>query len=238
MAKTPAQRAAKHGGPATSLTQPGVLARPGSPAAVAEGGGNGNLILIAASVATAFLFWYFHLLTLEQMTQLSNGHPMPDSLIGGFDLSYIEQLRGSMDADARGQLQFVHKTAGTLFPLVFGFTWIILIAFNVRRAALRRALWAVPVLFAVVQLCANVAVDSMLADGTPDGGQVALTSFLVVSSWVLLALALLAGGCALVLGRGRKRHSRANGAKAAPDGGPSASPDGGSPGGNSPRGRR
>ncbi|MCY0904817.1 hypothetical protein [Arthrobacter sp. H14-L1] len=229
MAKTPAQRAAKHGGPAASPTQPAVVARPGSPAELAKATGNGNLLLLAASVATVLLFWYFHLLTLEQMTQLSNGQPMPDSLFGGFDRAYIHQLRGSMDADARGQLQFVHKTAGTLFPLVFGFTWLILIGVNVRRPAVRRALWAAPALFAVVQLCANFAVDGMLASETLAGGQVALASFLVVASWVLLLVSLLAGATALVLGWRRKRNSRGNGANAGAGGSPSA-------GANSPRG--
>ena len=83
--------------------------------------------------------------------------PMPDSLVGGFDAGYIGRLQGQMDSDALGQLSYVHKTAGTLFPLIFGFTWLLLIGTNVERKALRWALWALPMLFVVVRLCGNVA---------------------------------------------------------------------------------
>ena len=71
-----------------------------------------------------------------------------------------------MDDDARGQLNYVHKTAGTLFPLIFGFTWLLLIGTNVAKKSLRWALWAVPLLFVVVRLWGNVAIDSMLAAET------------------------------------------------------------------------
>ena len=94
---------------------------------------NSNLILIAGVVASLFLFWYLHLLTLNQLTQLSGGLAMPDSLVGGFDQGFVDQLRAAMDDDARGQLNYVHKTAGTLFPLIFGFTWLLLIGTNVAR---------------------------------------------------------------------------------------------------------
>ena len=48
-------------------------------------------------VASLFLFWYLHLLTLNQLTQLSGGLAMPDSLIGGFDAGLRGQLRAAMD---------------------------------------------------------------------------------------------------------------------------------------------
>ena len=164
---------------------------------------NSNLILIAGVVASLFLFWYLHLLTLNQLTQLSGGMGMPDSLVGGFDAGYVEQLRGAMDEAARGQLNYVHKTAGTLFPLIFGFTWLLLIGTNVARKGLRWALWAVPLLFAAVRLWGNAAIDSMLSSDTVDAGQVALASGLTVAGWVLLVLSLVAGGAAVFLGRKR-----------------------------------
>lgn len=130
---------------------------------------------------------------------------MPDSLIGGFDANYIGQLHAAMDDDARGQLNYVHKTAGTLFPLIFGFTWLLLIGTSVARKALRWALWALPLLFVVVRLWANVAIDGVLASATPDAGQVALASGLTVAGWLLLVLSLLAGAAAVLL---RKRPQR------------------------------
>jgi hypothetical protein len=113
----------------------------------------------------------------------------------------VEQLHAAMDDAARGQLSYVHKTAGTLFPLIFGFTWLLLIGTNVARKSLRWALWALPLLFAAVRLWGNTAIDAMLSAGTADAGQVALASGLTVAGWVLLALSLLAGAVALFLGR-------------------------------------
>lgn len=156
--------------------------------------------MIAGVVASLFLFWYLHLLTLDQLRQLSTDLAMPDSLIGGFDPAYVGQLQAAMDDDARGQLNYVHKTAGTLFPLIFAFTWLLLIGTNVARKALRWALWALPLLFVVVRLWANVAIDGMLASDGPDAGQVALASGLTVAGWALLVLSLLAGAAAVFLG--------------------------------------
>jgi hypothetical protein len=206
MAKTPAQRIKKHGAKAAvpqHYLPPVVNPRssPGSAEESRKAQNNSNTIVIAGVVATLFLFWYVHVLTLTQLTQLTGGLPMPDSLMGGFDGAYIEQLRSAMDADTRGQLNFVHRTAGTLFPLILGFTWLLLVGTNVSRKALRWALWAAPLLFVPVRLAGNVAIDSMLEAGRLDAGQVALASGLTVAGWVLLVLSLLAGIAAVFLGR-------------------------------------
>jgi hypothetical protein len=207
MAKTPAQRIKKHGSKAAVPQHhlPPVV-NPSTNRTPQKAENNSNLILIAGVVASLFLFWYLHLLTLDQLRQLTTGGlAMPDSLIGGFDANYIGQLHAAMDDDARGQLNYVHKTAGTLFPLIFGFTWLLLIGTSVARKALRWALWALPLLFVVVRLWANVAIDGVLASATPDAGQVALASGLTVAGWLLLVLSLLAGAAAVLL---RKRPQR------------------------------
>ncbi|MEQ4519476.1 hypothetical protein ABLI39_08955 [Pseudarthrobacter sp. B907] len=202
MAKTPAQRIKKHGASAAVPQHhlPAVI-NPSTTRTPQKAQSNSNLILIAGVVASLFLFWYVHLLTLNQLTQLSGGLPMPDSLVGGFDQGFVEQLRSAMDGDARGQLNYVHKTAGTLFPLIFGFTWLLLIGTNVARKGLRWALWAVPLLFAGVRLWGNAAIDAMMSADTLDGGQVALASVLTLAGWVLLILSLVVGGPAVFLGR-------------------------------------
>lgn len=201
MAKTPAQRIKKHGAKAAVPEHhlPPVI-NPTTARTPEKARNNSNLIVIAGVVASLFLFWYLHLLTLDQLRQLSTDLAMPDSLIGGFDPAYVGQLQAAMDDDARGQLNYVHKTAGTLFPLIFAFTWLLLIGTNVARKALRWALWALPLLFVVVRLWANVAIDGMLASDGPDAGQVALASGLTVAGWALLVLSLLAGAAAVFLG--------------------------------------
>ncbi|TLM72720.1 hypothetical protein [Pseudarthrobacter sp. NamB4] len=206
MAKTPAQRIKKHGSKAAVPQHhlpPAV--NPTTARTPEKARSNSNLIVIAGVVASLFLFWYLHLLTLDQLRQLSTGLAMPDSLIGGFDPAYIGQLDAAMDEDARGQLNYVHKTAGTLFPLIFAFTWLLLIGTNVARKTLRWALWALPLLFVVVRLWGNVAIDGVLATDAPDPGQVALASGLTVAGWVLLVLSLVAGAVAVFLGARRPK---------------------------------
>ena len=208
MAKTPAQRIKKHGANAVVPQHhlPPVV-NPTTARTPEKAQANSNLIVIAGVVASLFLFWYLHLLTLAQMTQLSQEMAMPDSLVGGFDAGYIGRLQGVMNADALGQLSYVHKTAGTLFPLIFGFTWLLLIGTNVARKALRWALWAVPMLFVVVRLWGNVAIDAMMGTPGPDAGQVALASSLTVAGWVLFLLSLAAAAVAVFLNRrNRKQH--------------------------------
>lgn len=210
MAKTPAQRAKKHGDNASpGPALPGRAGSAGNPSTARtpeKAKSNGNLIVIAGVAASAFLFWYFHLLTLNQMTQLSDGLAMPDSMVFGFDTNYVATLKGLLDADGLGQLQYVHKTAGTLFPLIFGFTWLLLIGLNVASRKLRWTLWAAPVLFAVVHLVANAQIDTMLASPTIDATQVAWTSGLVTASWVLLVLSLAAAAFAMF---GRRKKTKA-----------------------------
>ncbi|MHA7210364.1 hypothetical protein [Arthrobacter sp. MDT1-65] len=187
MAKTRAQIARKHATPA-----------PQSPSPQARQG-NGSLVVIAAAVASLFLFWYFHLLTLGQMTQLSGGLTMPDMMVGGYDADYVRRLHEEMDDDARGQLSYLHRTAGTLFPLIFAFAWLLLIQLSAGRRRLRWALWSPVLLFVVVDLWENVAIDSVLAQATADPGAVALAATLTVLRWVLLALSLGAGAVAVFL---------------------------------------
>ncbi|QDG65939.1 hypothetical protein NIBR502772_06680 [Pseudarthrobacter sp. NIBRBAC000502772] len=203
MAKTPAQRIKKHGSKAAvpQHSLPPVI-NPSTKRSPQKAQSNTNLILIAGVTVSLFLFWYVHLLTLQQLTQLSGGLAMPDSLLGGFDAGYVGQLNAAMDNDARGQLNYVHKTAGTLFPLIFGFTWLLLIGTNVAKKALRWSLWALPLLFVVVRLWGNVAIDAALGSETADAGQVALASGLTVAGWVLFVVSLLAGATAVFL---RKR---------------------------------
>jgi hypothetical protein len=206
MAKTPAQRIKKHGSKAVvpQHNLPPVI-NPTTARSPQKAQSNSNLILIAGVVVSLFLFWYLHLLTLNQLTQLSGGLAMPDSLVGGFDPGYVGQLRDAMDGDARGQLNYVHKTAGTLFPLIFGFTWLLLIGTNVARTSIRWALWVLPLLFVVARLWGNVAIDALFGPETPDAGQVALASGLTVAGWVLLVLSLLAGAVAAFLASRKPR---------------------------------
>lgn len=159
--------------------------------------GNGNLILWAGLGAVVLLFWYYHLLVLNQMQDLSGGLTMPDQLLGGYNAEYIQKLQAAMDGDALGQLSYVHKTAGTLFPLFTALVAMLAIALHVPRRAVRWGLWAIPLLFAIVSVWSNPMIDGLLA-GTTDLDRVGLASGLTVISWILL-FATVATGLAVVI---------------------------------------
>lgn len=202
MSKTPAQRARKHGDRAAVApgARSGQPANPTTSRTPEQAEGNARLIIIAALVASVFMFWYYHLLTLSQMTQLSGGLAMPDSLVGGFSPDYAHRLQGALDDAARGQLNYVHKTAGTIFPLVAGFTFLLVFGTWLKKRALRWTAFAAVVLFAVVRLWGNIAVDTAVAPGA-DAGTAVLASALVVAGWVLLFLILLGAGAAVLASR-------------------------------------
>ncbi|NOJ61081.1 hypothetical protein [Arthrobacter sp. 260] len=194
MSKTRAQIARKHGAAAA-----GIPDAASAPAPSTAPRSNGNMLLIAAAATAVLLFGYYHLLALGQMSQLANGLTMPDMMFGGYGAAHIADLRAAMDEDALGQLSYLHKTAGTLFPLIFGIAWLLLIQLNVDRRWLRWLLWLPPLLFAAVDLWENVAVDALLAGSAPDDGQVALASALTVARWVLLGLSCVGGLLAVLL---------------------------------------
>ncbi|WP_334170590.1 hypothetical protein [Sinomonas sp.] len=206
MSKTPAQRARKHGDRAAvspsgqrpagqqGARTPVQPMRPAQP-----GEGNPKLIIIAALGATLFMFWYFHLLTLTQMTQLSNGLAMPDSLVGGFSTGYMEQLRGVLNSDALGQLSYVHKTAGTIFVVVFGLTFLLVFGAWAKSRVVRRAGFSAVLLFAVVSIWGQIAIDDALGGHAFDAGLATLASVLVVLGWVLFAVVVLGGGAVALL---------------------------------------
>ncbi|MHA7292596.1 hypothetical protein [Arthrobacter sp. HLT1-21] len=192
MSKTRAQIAKKHGAAAAGIPE----ATPAAPRS------NGNMVLIAAAVTAVLLFGYYHLLSLGQMSQLADGLTMPDMMFGGYGAGHVTDLQAAMDGDALGQLSYLHKTAGTLFPLIFGIAWLLLIQLNVDRRWLRWVLWSPPLLFAIVDLWENVAIDALLAAGSPDDGRVALVSALTIARWVLLGSSCIAGMLAVLLPAG------------------------------------
>ncbi|MDQ4503154.1 hypothetical protein [Sinomonas sp. ASV322] len=206
MSKTPAQRARKHGERA-AVAHSGRAPLPEPSKRKAQPGeGNPKLIVIAALGATVFMFWYFHLLALAQMTQLSSGLAMPDSMLAGFSPAYVEQLRGVMSGDALGQLSYVHKTAGTIFALAFGLTFALIVGILVRRRAARWAGFALVGAFVVVRVWGYIAIDGALGSQPFNAGQAVLASVLVVVGWALFAVVVLGAAALGVLTWRAKRQ--------------------------------
>ncbi|MCO1339294.1 hypothetical protein BJH93_10375 [Kocuria polaris] len=170
--------------PAPDASARPAVPNPTTPRTEAQARSNGSIILWAGLIASALLFWYYHVLALGQMEDLSGGLEMLDQRLLGYDAAAVEQLREAMDDDARGQLIYLHKTAGLLFPLFFALVTMLAVNLAVPRGPKRWGLWAVPLLFAVVDVLENGAIDALLAGGE-DPPAVGLVSALTIARWVL-----------------------------------------------------
>lgn len=193
--------AARIGSTAASPTAPpratlrDVDARQDLAAAGAQEGSPAMLVL-ALLGTTLFIGAYYHLLVLQQMTQLTGGLAMPDSMLV-YGQEHVRTLSGAMDEAARGQLNWVHKTAGVIFPIAVALTLTAVGAWRLRPAGAKWAAFGLGVLFVVVDVAENMAIEQAIAAGGPGAG---LAAALTLARWVLLALIALA--VALLLWKG------------------------------------
>ncbi len=155
---------------------------------------NPKLLVYALLGVTVFMFIYLHLYTLPQMTHFAGGFAMPDARLMGYDAGDIERLRNVMDETGTGQLNFLHKTAGVIFPVSVALSTWAVAGLVMRRGVFRWVLVAAAALFAVVDITENVLIDRILTMETLDDGLVTISSTLTVASWVLLILV----GCSVI----------------------------------------
>lgn len=169
--------------------------RPSADRRAAEGTtSNPKLLVYALLGVTVFMFIYLHLYTLPQMTHFAGGFAMPDARLMGYDAGDIERLRNVMDETGTGQLNFLHKTAGVIFPVSVALSTWAVAGLVMRRGVFRWVLVAAAALFAVVDITENVLIDRILTMETLDDGLVTISSTLTVASWVLLILV----GCSVI----------------------------------------
>lgn len=169
-----------------------------------ENKSNPMLLISAGLVICVFLFFYLHVMTLNQMKDLSDGLTMPDQRIFGYTLDDIQALRSVMDDDARGQLNYVHKTAGLLFPLFTGGISMLLFIRWIPNRSTRWLAWCAPLGFAVVDIIENFAIDALFSAGEVTAGAVMFASILTTIRWALLIIT-----AGLIVGLGITRGNRA-----------------------------
>ncbi|MFJ2620928.1 hypothetical protein [Glutamicibacter sp. NPDC087344] len=169
-----------------------------------ENKSNPMLLISAGLVISLSLFVYLHLLTLNQMNDLSNSLSMPDQRVFGYTVEDIEALRAAMDEDARGQLNYVHKTAGMLFPLFTAAMSMLLFIRWIPNRRTRLLAWCAPLGFAVVDIVENFAIDALFSADEISAGAVMFASILTTIRWALLLIT-----AALIVGLGLVRANRA-----------------------------
>ena len=191
--KSPSARSGRPADPAEASAPADVPARAGlrdlSPredlAEAAEREGSPAMPVIALIGTTLFMAGYYHLLVLNQMTQLSNGLTMPDNRFFGYSSADVAALAAAMDEAALGQLNWVHKTAGVIFPIAVALTLIAVAAWRLRPAGAKWAMVGVGVVFVAVDIWENIAIEAALHAAGDGAG---LASTLTLTRWVLLAV--------------------------------------------------
>lgn len=164
---------------------------------------NPMLLISVGLVVCLALFVYYHLLTMVQMKDLSDSLSMPDQRVFGYTVADIEALRSVMNADAIGQLNYLHKTAGFLFPMFTAIFSMLLFIRWIPNRQTRWLAWIAPLGFALIDIWENFAIDALFT-GELSPGLVALASILTTVRWALLFIT-----AALVLGIGAVRANRA-----------------------------
>ena len=66
------------------------------------------MLVLAALAVTLFIGFYYHILALQGMQQLTGGTPMLDHHVSGFTITDVEHLAERKDDDALGQYNCVH----------------------------------------------------------------------------------------------------------------------------------
>ena len=168
----------------------------GDLAAAGRQEGDPAMLVIALIGTTLFIGAYYHLLVLHQMTFLAGGLSMPDSMLF-YGQDHVQALAAAMDEPARGQLNWVHKTAGVIFPIAVALTLTAVAAWRLRPPAAKWAAFGLGVLFVVVDIAENIAVEQAIGAGGPGAGAAAA---LTLARWVLLAL--IASAVVVMLARG------------------------------------
>ncbi|MFC4430916.1 hypothetical protein [Citricoccus alkalitolerans] len=161
--------------------------------------GSPGMLVIALIGATLFMFFYLHIMVLPQMSALSGGLPMPDHRFT-YDMAALAELDAAMNEDAHGQLNWVHKTAGVIFPLFLFLCVSAVAAWCLPRGWGRWLSYAAGAVFAVVDIAENMLIESALNAG---GKGAALASAFTSTRWVLL-VAVALWVVLMVLGKVRR----------------------------------
>lgn len=151
--------------------------------------GSPGILVLAVLAVTLFIGFYYHILALQGMQQLSGGMPMLDHHVSGFTLTDVEHLAERMDDDALGQYNWVHITAGRIFPVMMGLSVIAVGLWTLRTKLAKWGAVAAAVVYAALEIWASITREAALHDITE--AHTSLGSTLTVLQWLIFAFLVI-----------------------------------------------
>ncbi|OAV60155.1 hypothetical protein [Enteractinococcus helveticum] len=151
--------------------------------------GSPGILVFAILAVTVFIGFYYHILALQGMEQLTGGLSMLDHRMSGFDLAEVEQLGERMDDEAMRQYNWIHITAGRIFPIMLGLSLIAVALWTLKTTWARWSAIIVAVGYAGLEIWAATAREQALNDITQ--ANVTLASSLTIAQWLLLFLIVI-----------------------------------------------
>lgn len=151
--------------------------------------GSPGILVLAVLAVTLFIGFYYHILALQGMQQLTGGMPMLDHHVSGFTLTDVEHLAERMDDDALGQYNWVHITAGRIFPVMMGLSVIAVGLWTLRTKLAKWGAVAAAVVYAALEIWASITREAALHDITE--ANTSLGSTLTVLQWLVFAFLII-----------------------------------------------
>ena len=151
--------------------------------------GSPGILVLAVLAVTLFIGFYYHILALQGMQQLTGGMPMLDHHVSGFTLTDVEHLAERMDDDALGQYNWVHITAGRIFPVMMGLSVIAVGLWTLRTQLAKWGAVAAAVVYAALEIWASITREAALHDITE--ANTSLGSTLTVLQWLIFAFLVI-----------------------------------------------
>ncbi len=147
--------------------------------------GSPGILVFAVLAVTLFIGFYYHILALQGMQQLTGGMCMLDHHLSGFTVTDVERLAERMDDDALGQYNWVHITAGRIFPVMTGLSVIAIGLWTLRSKLAKWSAVVAAVVYAVLEIWASITRETALYEVTETN--VSLASTLTVLQWLVFA---------------------------------------------------
>ncbi|NLS09972.1 hypothetical protein HGQ17_08170 [Nesterenkonia sp. MY13] len=152
-----------------------------------ESQGSPRILVYALLGIALFMGLYLHAYAMPQLSHFADGLSMPGARITGYDDADILALQSAFEDEAAGQLNFLHKTAGIVFPVMF------FLAVWATMGLLARGTWRWAVVataggFASLDITENILIDAVLGQNPPETSMTAMASIFTQVSWALLAV--------------------------------------------------